>query len=171
MAVGWQVFSSLSALRAQELTVRCWNHWWLWHPCLLIRQEIFHFSERCWTPLFLNSPMYHHSWPHSPSPFPSYFGESKFLRPNETRLLLQWSEVALKLSVWSTDFSWAVRRGASLNPEMRVFPEHSCGISKSQVLGAGMINCGLISVSHHQDLGKRESFFINPLASFSHRRN
>ena len=47
----------------------------------------------------------------SPNPFPSYLGESKFLRPNETRFLLQWSEVALKLSVWSTDFSWAVRRG------------------------------------------------------------
>ena len=38
-------FPSLSSVRAHELIIPggC-NHWWLWHPCSLIWQEIFHFS-------------------------------------------------------------------------------------------------------------------------------
>ena len=42
MVVRSEVFSSfLSALR---LKVDSWNCWWLWHPSLLIWQEIVHFS-------------------------------------------------------------------------------------------------------------------------------
>ena len=45
LAAGSQkFFSLLSALRAYQLTLDCWNPWWLWHPCLLIWQEIVHFS-------------------------------------------------------------------------------------------------------------------------------
>ena len=44
MAVSWQVFFSF--LSALWLTLEGWNRWWLWHLCLLIRQEIFHFSGR-----------------------------------------------------------------------------------------------------------------------------
>ena len=44
-----------------------WNHWWLWHPCLLIWQEIFHFSRLCpQTPLLAvptNSKLLYH-YPH-----------------------------------------------------------------------------------------------------------
>ena len=29
-----------------------WNHWWLWHPCLLIPQGIFHFSPSLSPTLF-----------------------------------------------------------------------------------------------------------------------
>ena len=38
-------FPFLSSVRAHELIIPggC-NHWWLWHPCSLIWQEIFHFS-------------------------------------------------------------------------------------------------------------------------------
>ena len=37
MAAGSQVFFSiLSALRAHQLTLDCWNPWRLWHACLLI---------------------------------------------------------------------------------------------------------------------------------------
>ena len=44
------ILSILSSLRAQQLTIHggC-NCWWLWHPCLLVWQEIFRFSDR---PLF-----------------------------------------------------------------------------------------------------------------------
>ena len=44
-------FSFLSALRAHELTSEGCKCWWLWHACLLIRQEISHFSidkYNCW---------------------------------------------------------------------------------------------------------------------------
>ena len=45
MAARWQVFFSFpSSLRAQ-LTLEGCNWWWLWYPCLLIWQEIFHFSD------------------------------------------------------------------------------------------------------------------------------
>ena len=40
-AARWQVFSFLSSLRAQWLTLEDCYHCWLWHPCLLIWQEIF----------------------------------------------------------------------------------------------------------------------------------
>ena len=51
MAARWWVFFSfLSFLRVHQLTLDGYNHrwlwhpWWLWHPCLLIWQEILHFS-------------------------------------------------------------------------------------------------------------------------------
>ena len=34
----------LGRFRAQELTLKGCNHWWLWQPYLLIWQEILHFS-------------------------------------------------------------------------------------------------------------------------------
>ena len=45
MASRGQVFSFLSALRAHQLTLEGYNHWWLWHPHLLRWQEIFHFHR------------------------------------------------------------------------------------------------------------------------------
>ena len=49
MAARSQVlFSFLSALRAHQLTLEGCSHWWLWHPCLLIWQEMFHFSGTTW---------------------------------------------------------------------------------------------------------------------------
>ena len=46
MTVRWQVsLSFLCSLRVHRLTLEGCNCWWLWHPCLLIRQEIFHFSQ------------------------------------------------------------------------------------------------------------------------------
>ena len=46
MATRSQIFFSfLSALRVQQHTLEGHNGWWLWHPCLLIRQEIFYFSK------------------------------------------------------------------------------------------------------------------------------
>ena len=48
-AAGSQVFFSfLSALWAHQLTLESCSHWWLWHPRLLIWQEIFHFSGTTW---------------------------------------------------------------------------------------------------------------------------
>ena len=44
MTARGQVFSFLSSLRAHWLMLEGCNHWWLWHPCLLIWQEIFHIS-------------------------------------------------------------------------------------------------------------------------------
>ena len=45
MAARSQVFFSfLSALKADQLMLESCNLWWLWHPYLLIWQEIFHFS-------------------------------------------------------------------------------------------------------------------------------
>ena len=45
MAVRSQVFFSfLRALRPHRLPLEGSNRWWLWQPCLLICQEIFHFS-------------------------------------------------------------------------------------------------------------------------------
>ena len=38
------LFSFLGALRAQKFTFGGPDRWWLWHPRLLIWQEIFHFS-------------------------------------------------------------------------------------------------------------------------------
>ena len=32
--------------RALEVKLEACTHWWLWHPCLLVWQEIFHFSKR-----------------------------------------------------------------------------------------------------------------------------
>ena len=46
MTARWQIFSFLSSLRAHWLMLEGCNHWWLWHPCLLIWQEIFYFSPR-----------------------------------------------------------------------------------------------------------------------------
>ena len=49
VAVVWWLlifFSFLSFLRAHQLTLAGCNHWWRWHPCLLIWQEIFHFSAQ-----------------------------------------------------------------------------------------------------------------------------
>ena len=46
MAARCQVcFSCLSSLRAHKLSIHggC-SHWWLWDPCLLLCQAIFHFS-------------------------------------------------------------------------------------------------------------------------------
>ena len=43
-----QVFFSFpSVLRAHRLMLEGWDYWWLWHPCFLIGQEIFHFSPSC----------------------------------------------------------------------------------------------------------------------------
>ena len=37
VAARWKVFFSfLSFLRTHQLTLEGCNHWWLWHPCLLI---------------------------------------------------------------------------------------------------------------------------------------
>lgn len=36
-------FPVLNFLRAHQLTLEGCNHWGLWHPCLLVWQEIFHF--------------------------------------------------------------------------------------------------------------------------------
>ena len=44
MAVRFQVFFFLSALTAHQIILESCNHWWLWHPCLLIWQGIFYFS-------------------------------------------------------------------------------------------------------------------------------
>ena len=45
MAAKWQIsFSFLSVLYAHWLTLKSCNCWWLWHPCLLTWQGIFHFS-------------------------------------------------------------------------------------------------------------------------------
>ena len=40
-----QTFSLLSSLKAHLVILEGCNCWWLWHPCLLIWQEIFHFSK------------------------------------------------------------------------------------------------------------------------------
>ena len=51
MAARWQVFfTAWVPFRAHKLTIHdsC-NCWWLWHPCLLIWQEILH----CWLLQFL----------------------------------------------------------------------------------------------------------------------
>ena len=41
----WQeFFSFLSTLRAHQLIFEGYNHWWSWHPYLLIWKEIYHFS-------------------------------------------------------------------------------------------------------------------------------
>ena len=46
MVARWQVFFSfLSSRRAHRLTLEGCICWWLWHPCLLTWQEMFHFSE------------------------------------------------------------------------------------------------------------------------------
>ena len=44
MAVWWQIFFSF--LSVLWLPLEGWNHWWLWHLCLLIQQEISHFPVR-----------------------------------------------------------------------------------------------------------------------------
>ena len=36
-------FHILSFLRAHQLMLQGCNHWWPWHPCLLVWQEVFHF--------------------------------------------------------------------------------------------------------------------------------
>ena len=43
-----QVVAFLCSFGAHQLTFHggC-NRWWLWHPCLLMWQEIFNFSEFC----------------------------------------------------------------------------------------------------------------------------
>ena len=49
VAVVWWLlifFSFLSFLRAHRLTLKGCNHWWRWHLCCLIWQEIFHFSAQ-----------------------------------------------------------------------------------------------------------------------------
>ena len=38
----------MGALGAQKFTLQGQNHWWLWHPRLLIRQEILHLSYLVW---------------------------------------------------------------------------------------------------------------------------
>lgn len=43
--------------------------------------------------------------------------------------------------------------------------------SKSQVLGSRMIRSVFMSVSHYQDLNKRELFFVNALSSFSDKKD
>lgn len=36
----------LHSLRAHNFTINCgYSCWWLWHPCLLIQQKMFHFSS------------------------------------------------------------------------------------------------------------------------------
>ena len=61
---GWQITGILLLPECLE----GWNHWWLWHPCLLIWQEIFHFSRLCpQTPLLAvptNSKLLYHN-PHA----------------------------------------------------------------------------------------------------------
>ena len=37
-------FHILSSLKAHQLMLEGYNHWWLWHPYLLTWQEIPHFS-------------------------------------------------------------------------------------------------------------------------------
>ena len=46
MSQRYSYWSSISQLfkRTPRLTLEGCNHWWLWHPYLLIWQEIFHFS-------------------------------------------------------------------------------------------------------------------------------
>ena len=44
MAGRWQVFSFLSVLGADAFTLEGW----LWHPCLLLWQEILHFLPPTW---------------------------------------------------------------------------------------------------------------------------
>ena len=43
MAARWQVFFFFSWVSSGWLTLEGCNHWGLWHPCLLIWQEISHF--------------------------------------------------------------------------------------------------------------------------------
>ena len=58
MAARSQVsFSFLSALRAHQLTLEDCSHWWLWHPCLLMWQEMFHFSGTTWDLCFRMVPV------------------------------------------------------------------------------------------------------------------
>ena len=51
-------FSSWMPIELRNSHLEGWNGWWLWHPCLLIWQEIFHFSKTS------NVVSYHlHQWP------------------------------------------------------------------------------------------------------------
>ena len=51
-------FSSWMPTGLRNSHLEGWNGWWLWHPCLLIWQEILHFSKTS------NVFSYHsHQWP------------------------------------------------------------------------------------------------------------
>ena len=43
-------FHILSSISTYQLTLYGCNLWWLWHPCLLIWREIFHFSPETKSP-------------------------------------------------------------------------------------------------------------------------
>ena len=72
MAAKWQAFLSfLSVLRVHGLTLEGCHHWWLWCPCVLMWQEIFHFLVSYGAnPIFSSVVIFHFSDSTEPCPLP-----------------------------------------------------------------------------------------------------
>ena len=73
MAAKWQAFLSfLNVLRVHGLTLEGCHHWWLWCPCVLMWQEIFHFLVSYGAnPIFSFVVTFHFSDSAEPCPLPS----------------------------------------------------------------------------------------------------
>lgn len=123
-------------------------------------------------PLFLHGRMYCGHGSRNPRPQHTYtqiLGRKQVFKTKLNSIFIETSEVALNRSMWSTDFSWDVRRGAQAHPWVVwcVFsPSTQVRVSKPQVLRSGMNKRILMLVSLYQDLDKGESFFVNPISSF-----